>query len=137
MSPYRPYSWYRCSNRCCAMLTALPEGMVGEQLAFLPGLLANFEPLTLMCPCCDCVCNCTPTGRRAPIPTQVLSKSRRMSYYKLWLRCGDPECKSLTRLLVFVDSHTTNADLKAFVSTKRVLGVMCCFSHPISKAVAA
>ena len=80
MKAYQPYSWYRCSNQRCAMLTALPEGMIGRQLALLSSQTIEIESVILVCSHCNCVCNCTPIGRRAPIPVQVLSKSPRMSY---------------------------------------------------------
>ena len=137
MKAYQPYSWYRCSNQRCAMLTALPEGMIGRQLALLSSQTIEIESVILVCSHCNCVCNCTPIGRRAPIPVQVLSKSPRMSYVKLWLRCGYPECKSLTRLLVWAQRETSMGDLERLVSNKSLVGVTCCFGHPLSRAVVA
>jgi hypothetical protein len=135
--PYQPFSWYRCGNQRCGLLTALPDGMVGGQLALVPWQILEFEPLILVCSHCDCISNCTPIGKPAPFPAEVLSKCRRMSYSKLWLRCGVAECKSLTRLMVCVDCHTTLANLKELVSTKKVIGVRCCFGHSIVRALAA
>ena len=135
MKAYQPYSWYRCSNRRCAMLTALPEGMIGSQLPLLSSQTIEIEPVALLCSHCNCVCNCTPVGTGAPIPIQLLSKPPRMSYVKLWLRCGNPKCKSLTRLLVCADRETSMEDLKRLLSKKRVVSAKCCFGHPISSAL--
>jgi hypothetical protein len=133
MNGYHPYFWYRCSNQRCGMLTALPEGMLGPPADQTP----EIEPVALACPHCNCVCSCTPIGSQAPIPEQVLSKLPHISYVKLWLRCGHPKCKSLTRLLICANSETSIENLKAIVADKRVVGVKCCCGHQILRAVAA
>lgn len=137
MTDYHPYSWYCCSNQRCRMFTALPEGMLGSSSAYLAGQTTEVETVALACSHCNCVCSCTPIGIYAENPGQTSSKTPHMSYVKLWLRCGHPKCKSLTRLLVYANSETSKEELKGIVADKRVVGVTCCLGHPITRAVAA
>jgi len=134
---YHPYSWYRCSNYRCSMPTALPEGMLGLRTASLLGRAIEEKTVAVACSHCNCVCRFTPIGNRAPIPEGVLSKLPHMYYAKLWLRCGHPACKSLTRLLVRASRDSPIEDLKAIIAATRVVGVNCGFGHPIRKAIAA
>ena len=137
MDDYHPYSWYRCSNRRCGMPVALPKRTLGSEAEYLAGQTLEIETVAVACPHCNCICSCTPIGSQAAIPERVLSKLPHRSYIKLWLRCGDPNCKSLTRLLVYANSEIPIERLKGIVADKKVLGVTCCFGHPISKAVPA
>ena len=137
MVSYHPYSWYRCSNPHCRMPTALPEGMLGLKIPYLPGQTIEGKSLAVACSHCNFVCYFTPIGNRAPIPEQVLSKLPHRYYAKLWLRCGHPDCKSLTRLLVHATRDASIEDVKAIIAGTRVIGVHCGFGHPIYKAIAA
>ena len=137
MAGYHPYSWYRCSNHCCRMPTALPEGMLRLQAPYLPGQTIEGKCVAVACSHCNCVCSFTPIGNHAPIPEQVLSKLPQMYYAKLWLRCGHPNCKSLTRLLVYATRDASIEGVKALVADRRVVGVLCSLGHPIYKAIAA
>jgi hypothetical protein len=137
VAAYHPYYWYRCSNLRCRMPTVLPEGMLGLQTGYLPGQAIEEETLAVACSHCNCVCIFTPIGNRAPIPEQVLAKLPHMYYAKLWLRCGHPDCKSLTRLLVHATRGASIEDVKAIIADRKVVGVHCGFGHPIHKAIAA
>jgi hypothetical protein len=47
MNGYHPYSWYRCSNQRCGMLTALPEGMLGPPAVYLADQTPEIETVAL------------------------------------------------------------------------------------------
>ena len=132
-----PYAWYRCSNQDCGMPVALPKGISGSRVANLASQTTAIETVAVACPHCNCVCTCTPIGSQAAIPEHVLSRLPHTSYVTLWLRCGHPQCKSLTRLLIPGSRRAPIEDLKAIVADKRVIGVTCQFGHRISKAIAA
>ena len=131
-----PYAWYRCLNQHCGMPMALPKGILGSQVASLESQTTELETVAVACPHCNCVCSCTPIGSHAAIPEHVLSRLPNTSYVKLWIRCGHPQCKSLTRLLIPWNCQAPIEELKAIVPDKRVVGVTCQFGHQISRAIA-
>jgi hypothetical protein len=126
--------WYRCSNPDCRKPIPLPSGMSGPNAEDLVDQTRELEPIVLACPNCKCVCSCMPLGTRGVFPEQGLSGDPPAFYEKLWLRCDEPGCKALTRLLLHARTGATKQELRSDAKTMRIVGeVECCFGHPISR----